>query len=337
MKGLIIFAVVSIFIFSCKNGKNTPNVSDIKVDATIHRFDKDFFDTTKPTNLRLAEMQKKYGLAFNFFLYKTGIDAGLSTGLKPDNIVGLFINDHRSLYDTVQKVFANMDAIQKDFTKAFQYYSYYFPNKKMPKIFTYVDGFYPEEPATYFGIDCKNDTLLVSLQMFLGKNFSGYDSEVYYDYLRERFNKNYIVKNSITFLINQQFAAVNPDAPLVEQMIDAGKRIYLLDKIMPFAHDNIKLGYTEKQLKDCYGQEVNIWSYFVNNDNLFSTDPSISKEFIGENPFTKELGTDSPGNIGAFVGWQIVKKYMQSNKSLTPTQLMMTDNKIIYAQAKYKP
>jgi hypothetical protein len=335
-KSLFVLATV-LFFLSCNNDKNTPNVSNIKVDATIHRFDKDFFDTSKPVMERMVALQKKYGLVFDFFLYKTDIDAGLATGLKPENIIPMFINDHRNLYDSVQKEFKNTSDIQKEFAQAFQYYSYYFPNKKMPKIFTIVDGFYPEEPGSYYGVDCKNDTLLISLQMFLGKNFTGYDSQIYYDYLRERFTKQYIVKNSITLLLNQQFAPISPDAALVEQMIDAGKRVYLLDKIMPSAPDHIKLGYTKSQLKDCYSQEVNIWSYFVNNDNLFSTDPSVAKEYVGENPFTKELGQDSPGNIGAFVGWQIVKKYMSNNKSLTPAQLMATDNKIIYTQAKYKP
>jgi uncharacterized protein YjaZ len=50
-----------------------------------------------------------------------------------------------------------------------------------------------------------------------------------------------------------------------------------------------------------------------------------------------ELGEGSPGNIGSFAGWQIVKKYMGSNTNATLPQLMKTDAEVIFQQAKYKP
>jgi hypothetical protein len=120
-------------------------------------------------------------------------------------------------------------------------------------------------------------------------------------------------------------------------MVDAGKRLYMLDQLLPYTTEEIKLGYTKEQLKICYKNEFNIWSNFVNANNLFVVEPTIIKEYIGENPFTKDLSTDSPGNIGAFVGWQIVKKYMEKNPTTKLLQLMQVDNKIIYNEAKYKP
>jgi hypothetical protein len=323
--------------FSCKNGKNAPDVSAIKVDATIQRFDQDFFDTKMPITERLASLQKKYGNLLDYFLAKTSISNGLELGVKTDLILNEFFKIHQSLYDSSQLQFKKLDWLEKDFTKAFQYYKHYFPNFKEPKLFTFVDGFYADNPQSYYGVELGNDTLVISLQMFLGKDFSAYDPGVYYDYLRERFSKEYILKNALTVLMNKQFKQPDADLPLVEQMIDAGKRIYLLDKLMPNEKDAIKIGYTKAQLKDCIKNEQVIWSYFVQNNLLFNTEPTITKEYIGENPFTKELGTDSPGNIGAFVGWQIVKKYVEKNKNLTPAQLMQVENKIIYNEAKYKP
>jgi uncharacterized protein YjaZ len=49
------------------------------------------------------------------------------------------------------------------------------------------------------------------------------------------------------------------------------------------------------------------------------------------------MGTESPGNIGVYVGYQIVKKYMEKNTNISPTQLMALDAKKIYNEAKYKP
>jgi hypothetical protein len=63
----------------------------------------------------------------------------------------------------------------------------------------------------------------------------------------------------------------------------------------------------------------------------------VIKNYIGESPKTQELGEASPGNIGSFAGWQIVKKYMDKNPGKTLKQLMSTDPELIFQEAKYKP
>jgi hypothetical protein len=45
----------------------------------------------------------------------------------------------------------------------------------------------------------------------------------------------------------------------------------------------------------------------------------------------------SPGNIGQWVGWQIIKSYTEKKSGLTPQQLLQTDAKKIFEEAKYKP
>jgi uncharacterized protein YjaZ len=45
----------------------------------------------------------------------------------------------------------------------------------------------------------------------------------------------------------------------------------------------------------------------------------------------------SPGNIGTWVGWQIVKKYVELHPDITPVQLMRTPARQIFDEAKYKP
>ena len=64
---------------------------------------------------------------------------------------------------------------------------------------------------------------------------------------------------------------------------------------------------------------------------------NIIKNYIGESPKTQELGDASPGNIGSYVGWQIVKKYMSKNTATTLQQLMQLDNDTLFTETKYKP
>jgi hypothetical protein len=337
MKKLLFGLLVMSFV-ACNNKKRSlPDVSNIKVDATVNRFDVDFFDTSKPTPQRMQALQAKHGKLFDYYLAKTFITDRIALGQPATVVVEDFIKVHKPLFDSTQLLYKKLDWLQNDLEKGFQYFQYHFKNFKVPKIYTIVDGFYGDNPQSYYGVEYGVDTVLISLQMFLGKNFGGYDPQIYYDYLRERFTKEYMVKNVFSTIINQKFAEPAAGSGMIDYMIDQGKRVYLLDQFLPNEKEEVKLGFTKKQLKDSYANEFTIWSHFVNSDILFEVEPSIIKEYVGENPYTKAFGTETPGNIGIFVGWQIVKKYMGQNPQLTLPQLMETENRKIYNEAKYKP
>jgi len=110
-----------------------------------------------------------------------------------------------------------------------------------------------------------------------------------------------------------------------------------LSKLLPYNDEYQLIGYTKQQLKDCYENEAVIWDLFVKNSLLQITDLGITKSYIDEGPKTQELGENSPGNIGSFCGWQIVKKYMQKNSNISLPKLMSTDPETIFQEAKYKP
>ena len=127
------------------------------------------------------------------------------------------------------------------------------------------------------------------------------------------------------------------DASMVVQMVEKGKRLYLLSRLLPYTEEFKLIGYSEKQLKDCYAHEAGIWDLFVQNNFLQTIDNNIIKNYIGEGPKTQELGEASPGNIGSFAGWQIVKKFMEKTPECSLPALMTTDAETIFQKAKYKP
>jgi hypothetical protein len=121
-------------------------------------------------------------------------------------------------------------------------------------------------------------------------------------------------------------------------MVEAGKRMYVLDYLLPDTPDTLKTGYTAKQLQICYDHEAQIWNFFVQNGNLlYVTDPGQTKDYMADGPKTEVFGDDSPGFIGQFVGWQIVKKWMQQDDKRTLETLLQTPPGEIFQQAKYKP
>jgi len=121
-------------------------------------------------------------------------------------------------------------------------------------------------------------------------------------------------------------------------MIEKGKQWYLLDKFLPGSPDSVKTGYTQKQLEWCNRNEGEIWSIIIKNEDLNSINPTVIQSYIGEAPFTQGFSQEnSPGNLGQWIGWQIVKKYAEKNPSLQPGDIMRTNARKILDEAKYKP
>jgi hypothetical protein len=212
---------------------------------------------------------------------------------------------------------------------------YYFPRYTLPpKIVTYTGPF--DAP----GIALTRFTLAIGLQLYAGRNFSFYKSqqgqEMYPAYISRRFESEYITPNSMMALAQDLFPDESGNRPLVEQMIQKGKYWWLVNQFLPQSNDSLITGFTEKQLSWCRANEGMIWNFFLQND-LFSIDPDMIKNFVGEAPSTQGMPDSSPGNIGQWVGWQIVQKYVEKNPAITPEQLMKTDAKKIFGDARYKP
>ncbi len=337
MKHTLIILTSVIFLFSCTGGGKIPDVSNVKINITTQRFEKDLFtlDTVNFT-ANLNQLVAKYpSFGENFCSTILGAD----TKWKNDSIaayVKLFIDLHKTVYDTSKIVFNNFSPYESDIKKGLQFIKYYFPNYKVPdKIITYIG------PLDGFGDILSDDAIIVGLHLHLGKDFSLYKSEqvqqTYPAYISSRFESGYIAVNSLKNIILDLYPEKLEDKSLVQQMVEKGKRLYLLNKILPYEAEYKIIGYTKEQLKNVYKNERVIWDLFVQNNLLQSIDENIIKNYIGESPKTQELGDASPGNIGSFAGWQIVRRYMSKNPEITLQKLMATDNDVIFQEAKYKP
>lgn len=328
---------VLIMIGSCRS-RNVPDVSAVKVDLQLQRFDKDFFSLdTNHIDQSLDRLHQKYPLFFQDFLFNI-----LALPSQPDSVetvkqeVKSFIRSYKPLEDSAGRIFTDFDATEKEVRRGLQFVRYYFPAYKLPtKLITFIG------PINSYGNILTTDALAVGLQLYMGKNFSLYQSqegqELYPQYISQRFEKEYIPINCMKTIVDDMFPDNNAGRPLIEQMVQAGKRLYVLDQLMPETSDTIKTGYTQNQLKGCYSNEGTIWSFFVQNDLLYATDPSITKDYMNEAPQTLAFGKDSPGFIGQFTGWEIVKKWMSKNEKVSLEELLKTDPKTIFLQAKYKP
>lgn len=323
---------------ACTNKKNAPDVSSIKIDIQTTRFEKDFFalDTTH-LDLCLQKLyEKNKGFSQDFFFN--------ILGTPPDSVAKdakLFLQSYKSIYNASIATFADFSSTENAIKEGLKYVHHYFPAYPLPtKIITFIGPL-----NSYAGILTPNNGLAIGLQLYMGKDFSVYQTDevqnMYPSYISRRFEPVYIPVNSMKNIIDDLFSNFQDKhqngGQLIEKMIDEGKRLYVLDAFLPYTADTLKIGYTANQLKTCFKSEENIWAYFVQADLLFQNDPSMINTYVTDGPNTSELGTNSPGNIGLFVGWQIVKTWMEKHDKTTLQQLIQTPSKQIFQEAKYKP
>jgi hypothetical protein len=338
MRIIIATLLFTVVVQGCKN-TNIPDVSNIKINIETERFEKKLFDTSA-TNLMnyINEIQNSSTPSFHQ-MYFTEI-LGVYPKAPKDSIsvyVNQFIKAFRPVYDTAEKVFSNFAPYEHEIKEGLQFVKYYFPNYPVPqKVITYIG------PADGYGdVILPGEALLVGLHHHLGADYSLYQTdmvrEYYPDYISQRFEPSYIAVNAMKNIVLDMFPEKGDDQPLFKQMIEKGKRLYVLQQLLPH-HEAAKIiGYTPVQYKDCIAHEAAIWDLFIKNNYLQVNTKNIIKDYIEEGPKTQELGEGAPGNIGSFAGWQIVKKYMQKNNKLTLSALMNTDAEIIFQEAKYKP
>lgn len=332
----LVFVMAFVFL-ACNSKNDTPDVSGIKVELTTQRFEKDFFslDSTRlmPALDQLISRYPSFGENFITTILNSDPNWPADSAAA---YIRSFMSAYRPVFDTAQKIFADFSPYEKQIKKSVQYLNYYFPKYPVPKkVITYIG------PLDGYGDILDTDAFIVGLHHHLGSDFSMYKTEmvrtIYPDYISARFTPEYIAINCMKNIVLDMYPEKIEDKTLVIQMVEKGKRLYLLQKLVPFAKDHQLIGYTEKQLKESLEREAVIWNLFVQNNFLQSIDNNVIKNYIGESPKTTELGEASPGNIGSLSGWMIVKKYMNSFPKTTLNELMTTDPEIIFQQAKYKP
>ena len=122
-------------------------------------------------------------------------------------------------------------------------------------------------------------------------------------------------------------------------MIYAGKELYLKDLLLPEYTDADKIGYLPEQIKWCQENEGYMWRYFIEDKLLYSSDSKLPNRFINVAPFSKfylEIDNQSPGRVGTWMGWQIVRSFMENNE-VSLQQLLQMDAIEIFNKSKYKP
>lgn len=316
MKNYLILFIIFIAFTACdKKNATQIKIDEIPVKIEVDRFDKKFFES-KPENLQ--ELKNQYP----YFFPGNDDDSWKERMTDPQ---------WRELYNEVEKKYSNFDKEATDIEELLKHIKHYFPNSnKDPKVITIIGDMDSDMKAVF-----TDSLLIVALELYLGKDHKFYD---YPAYIKKNFEPEQITSDLAQDFAERKIAPPR-DKTLLAQMIYNGKILYLKDLLIPAASDGQKIGYSPEEIEWAKENENYMWRYFIENKLLFDTSSKLGNRFINPAPFSKfylEIDNESPGGIGKWIGWQIVRSYSK-NSEVSLETLLQTDAKEIFENSKYKP
>ncbi|MFV0566444.1 MAG: gliding motility lipoprotein GldB [Flavobacteriaceae bacterium] len=316
MNKLYFIVFILVLGISCKKENNLETqIANIGIDVKVERF-----DTLMATANNLPRLKQAYPFMF--------------AKQYPDSFWVEKINDtlQIELSKEVSTSFKNFTKVEEEVEALFNHLKYYYPNFKAPRVIT-----------TTSDVDYKSRTVvtdsivLIALDNYLGSNHKFYGGIPIY--IKEDLNPEQIVVDMAT-----QYAYKYINQPerktLLDEMVYFGKALYFKDLMLPFKTEASRLGYTAGELQWAQANEAQVWQYFVERELLFSTDSKLSGRFITPAPFSKfyleGIDAESPGQIGQYMGWQIVRAYMNNNDA-NLNNMLRTSPMEIFNKSKFKP
>jgi len=338
----ILFAISILFILiSCQRdpAPNIPDISDIEVAVDIRRFERDLFQLdTNNIAAELTQLEQQYPHFSRIYFDRIlrSRDSMVAPEGHPAYIRGFItFPSARQLYDTTQIVFPDMQPYRDTYRQAFRLFRYYYPEQPIPDVTTFISEY--SVGAFIYG----DNQLAVGLDFFLGKDYPylqyNPNNPNFSAYLSRTFTPEHLVAKSLRPLVDDR-AGQPGGQRLLDMMIHNGKKLYLLDKLLPSTPDSIKLEMTATQVKWLRESERAIWAFFLEEDLLYSAEWQKVRKYVDYSPNSPGMPPEAPGRTGNWIGWQIVSSFMERYPDTSMEALMqMRDAPTFLEQSKYKP
>lgn len=312
-----LFLLVLLLGLGCKKENRIAEaIGQQPVALQLNRFDREF---ARATPADLPDLKRRYPYLFPMQYADSIWIAKMNDSLQ------------RELHKQVDSVFKDFEGVRKELEGFYKHVLYYFPDQQLPRVVTVTsDVDYTNR------IILTDSLLLIGLDNYLGREhrfYEGIDR-----YIASGLDRQYLLSD----LAGAFAKKVNPhprQRTFLAQMVYYGKELYLKDLLTPYLSDAQKIGYSEQALAWAEANEAQIWRYFIERELLYSTDTQLGPRFLDPAPFSKfglELDNESPGRLGRYIGWQIVRSSMERNE-LTLQQLLELPADELFRNANYKP
>lgn len=317
LKYIFTILLILTLFFSCNDtDKVDEEIAKIDIHLKVSRFDREF---AKAVPSDIPTLKQSYPYLFPKQYTDSVWVAKLQDPLQVE------------LLAEVENAFSDFEDERQEIEFLFKHVKYYFPEFEVPKVVTLTSD-----------VQYTNRIILTDSLLLIGlDNYLGADHRFYRDiqnYIKAGLDKQYLVSD-VASAFAKKVVHKPEDRSFLSKIIYYGKELYLKDKLLPLTTDAQKINYSEEQLVWAKTNEEPIWRNFIEQEHLYSTDNKLAQRFLEPAPFSKfglDLDNESPGRIGRYLGWQIVKAFMNKN-GVSLQQMLQLPAAEIFKKSNYKP
>ena len=239
---------------------------------------------------------------------------------------------YSDIYSEIQKNLGDFAAQKKELKNLFQHLKYYFPKFEPPRVVTFISRVDYESRVIY-----ADSLLLIGSDNYLGEKHPYYTDMQ--QYISTELDKKYLAVDVADAFANK-LVPRGAHLTFLDNMIYEGKKLYLAHKLLPKKDLAALLRYSDEKYQWAEDNEPEIWRYFIEKQLLYQTDKKLLLRFIYPAPFSKfylELDSQSPGQIGKFIGLRIVQAYAERNPDTPLVKLLTLSSEELFNKSLYKP
>ena len=337
LRTLFITCLMLLMMTGCNNNALDVDTSDIKTEPLrLMRLEDDVFAITEENIDEKTELIKnKYGEYFDHYLMGFLCRNGTSDSLyKPTMLSFVSDRDVLECYRYVQKMFPDevLQEMLPELDQCVKRFRYHFPGLQLPRRWvTCLTGW-------NYSMAYLDSNLVTGLDMYLGDTAKFYAMLRYPQYQVRRMNRTYMLPDIARGWLLTEFDKAPSQNTLLHHTIFYGKLFYAVNALLPDMPDSLIIGYTPEQMQYCKTYEKQLWKYFADKNRLFENNMNTVRELTSEGPFTGAISKDCPPRIAMWVGWQIVRNYMEKNPEIKLASLMSDqDAQNILNKSRYRP
>ena len=332
---LYLFFISLSSLYSCTgNSKQRDDVAFVQNQSdlvNIKRFDKDLYAyLLSPSSQKQDSLIVSYGNFLEAFGTVAINNSNINDASYFSEIRDYFSNPMLAqIYKDALDTFKVVQPYEQELSIADQLIQKNWNGKRLPKLGMHVSGFKANTIVL-------SDFISISIDKYLGSNYSGY-KDFFEEYQRQQMKPEMITRDYLKAWVINEIPTSNKRKDLLSEMINEGKTLYALQILLPNWSEADLIGYTPLQLEWCKGKEKEIWKTTINQNYLFSADYLTILKYMDDAPYTATISTDSPGRLGAWIGWQIVKAYAENTGASLDEIITEVNMQTILKQSKYNP
>jgi len=337
-----VFIMLFIVACGCNDEKPLQKI-ELKEEArsieiSVASFDRDLFggDFSQPSALT-DSLRAQYGAFYCGFVeddIRIAACASDSTGV----LLYSFVSDpqiaetHRaveSLYTTEKRV-----SIAAELQESVRRWHHFFPDSIVPGIVFY-------QSAWNRSIATTDNAIGIALDCYLGSEHpitQKLSPDLFPQYIKNNMDERYIQADAVKGFAAWKSRGYYVQKDLLSELIFYGKVMYLAEALAPDIPDSTMMSWSSEQWSWAIGAEKEIWKTMANEKVMYRSKPFEINKWFADGPFTAAAGVpqESSPQLGVWIGWNIVRQYMQRNPEI-PLSALLAETDLQKILSSYVP